>query len=75
MGRGLVFWRIVWPIILAASLRFSKQYMHSFWADKAKVPMMDEYNAAISENHDVIALLDVLSAGWGMMAVLKLIGL
>lgn len=49
--------------------------MHGFWATKAKVPMVDQYNAAISQSMDVIGLLDVLSIGWGIMAALKLVGL
>lgn len=49
--------------------------MHGFWATKAKVPLVDQYNAAISQSMDVIGLVDVLSVGWGMMAVLKLCGL
>lgn len=49
--------------------------MHSFWADKAKMPMLEQYNAAISLSMDVIGLVDALSVGWGIMAVLKLFGL
>lgn len=69
-------WRTAWPVVLAIALRFgTARYMHSFWADKAKMPMLDQYNAAISLSMDVIGLVDVLSVGWGIMAVLKLLGL
>ncbi len=47
--------------------------MHSFWADKGKIPMMDDYNNAISETVEVMGLSDVLAVGWTCMAILKLI--
>lgn len=46
--------------------------MEKFWATKANVPLLDQYNAAIQQSMDVVGLLDVLSVGWGMMALLKL---
>lgn len=49
--------------------------MESFWATKASVPLLDQYNAAIKQSMEIIGLLDVLSVGWGMMTVLKLVGL
>lgn len=47
--------------------------MHDFWATKAKMPMLDQYNDAVSQSMDVIGFLDVLSMGWGIMAALKLV--
>lgn len=68
--------RTIWPAMLAVALRFgASRYMHDFWATKAKVPLVDEYNAAISQSMDVIGLLDVLSVGWAAVAVLKAISL
>lgn len=49
--------------------------MYGFWATKAKMPMLDEYNATIAQSMHVVGLLDVLSVGWGIMAGLKLFGL
>lgn len=49
--------------------------MHGFWATKAKMPMLDQYNEAVSQSMDVIGFLDVLSVGWGIMAFLKLVTL
>lgn len=67
-------WRTLWPVILAVALRFgASRYMHDFWATKAKMPMLDQYNDAVSQSMDVIGFLDVLSMGWGIMAVLKLV--
>lgn len=64
--------RAIWPMVLAVTLRFgASRYMYNFWATKAKVPLVDQYNAAISQSMDVIGFLDLLSAGWASMAVLK----
>ena len=49
--------------------------MSRFWADKTKIPMMNEYNEALSETFDVMSLLDTLFVGWGVVATLKLFGL
>lgn len=49
--------------------------MKWFWAGKAKVPKMEEYNDAISDSLAVIRLLDLLALGWAAMTVLKLLGL
>lgn len=68
--------RCIWPALLGAVLRFgTARYMHGFWATKAKMPLLDQYNTAISQSMDVIGFVDVLSVGWGIMAVLKLVGL
>lgn len=64
--------RSIWPAILAAALHFgASRYMYKFWASKAKVPLVDQYNAAISQSMEVIGLLDLLSVGWGVIAALK----
>ncbi|KAI3395851.1 hypothetical protein diail_788 [Diaporthe ilicicola] len=66
----------IWPAVLAVALRFgASRYMHDFWATKAKVPLVDQYNAAISQSMDVIGFLDVLSVGWAVVAVLKALSL
>lgn len=68
--------RAIWPAVLAAALRFgASRYMYNFWATKAKVPLVDQYNAAISQSMDVIGFLDLLSAGWAAVAVLKALSL
>ncbi|KAH8898300.1 hypothetical protein GQ53DRAFT_802669 [Thozetella sp. PMI_491] len=67
--------RIVWAVAVAAGEHFSSQYMHSFWNDKGKIPLMDDYNAAIEDTVNVIGLSDLLAFGWGLMGALKLFGL
>jgi hypothetical protein len=68
--------RAIWPVVLAVTLRFgASRYMYNFWATKAKVPLVDQYNAAISHSMDIIGFLDLLSAGWASMAVLKAVSL
>lgn len=68
--------RTIWPAVLAVALRFgASRYMHDFWATKAKVPLVDQYNAAISQSMDVIGFLDLLSVGWAAVAVLKALAL
>lgn len=49
--------------------------MHDFWATKAKMPLLDQYNAAVSQSMEVIGFLEALSVGWAIVAVLKLLGL
>lgn len=51
------------------------RYMQSFWATKAKVPLLDQYNAAIKQSMDVMTLLYLLTAGWGAMTLFKIVGL
>jgi hypothetical protein len=51
------------------------QYMRLFWSTKAKIPMLDEYNAAISDTVKVIGLLKLLAGGWAIIALLKIGGL
>lgn len=64
------------PALLALGLRFgASRYMHNFWATKAKVPMVDQYNAAVAQSMHVIGFLDLLSAGWAAVAVLKAVSL
>lgn len=65
-------WWTLWPAVLAAALCFGVcQYMLDFWATEARVPMLDQYNEAVAPNRVVIAHLGLLSAQWGIMAVLK----
>ena len=66
---------IVWAVVLAGGEHFTAMYMQSFWGDKGKVPMLDDYNNAISDTINVIGLSDVIAVGWGVMAVLKLVAL
>jgi hypothetical protein len=72
---GFGLQRVGWAVLLCAAERFSSQYMHNFWADKAKIPLMDEYNEAISNCQNVVGLSDVLSVCWGLVAAFKTIGL
>lgn len=50
------------------------RYMQSFWADKAKIPLMKDYNAAISDTVTVMNLMDVLAGGWVIFGVAKVFG-
>ena len=68
--------RSIWPAILAVALRFgASKYMYNFWATKAKMPLVDQYNMAISQSMEVIGFLDVLAVGWGILAALKALAL
>ncbi|KAK0717646.1 hypothetical protein B0T26DRAFT_751680 [Lasiosphaeria miniovina] len=64
----------LWPAFLAGAELRASAYMKSFWADKKTVPLMDDYNDAISHSANVINLCDALAVGWGGLAVLKLLG-
>lgn len=46
--------------------------MRSFWDSKAKIPLLDEYNEAISDTQTVIDMLNWVGAGWTAIAVVKL---
>ncbi len=74
VSAGASFFNVVWPLALSAGEYAVCRYMRSFWDKKAKIPLLDEYNAAISDTVSVIGLLDVLALGWVVVAVLKLIG-
>lgn len=39
------------------------------------IPRMDQYNAAISQSMEVINVLNVLSIGWGILAVVEVLPL
>ncbi|KAK3934169.1 hypothetical protein QBC46DRAFT_300286 [Diplogelasinospora grovesii] len=65
---------ILWAAILSAGEWFTSRYMKSFWGDKNKIPLMDDYNDAISDTVKVHDLSDALAVGWGAMAVLRLFG-
>ncbi|ROW01040.1 hypothetical protein VSDG_02852 [Cytospora chrysosperma] len=68
--------RNVWPAVLAVALRFgASRYMYKFWSTKAMIPRMDQYNAAISQSMEVINVLNVLSIGWGILAVVEVLPL
>jgi hypothetical protein len=72
---GFSFRAALWAALISAAEHFAGQYMHNFWNDKAKIPLMDDYNEAISHTVNVIGLSDVLAVGWGVLCVMKLIGL
>jgi len=71
-GAGLV--KVVWPLGLSFGEYWVCRYMRGFWGKKAKIPMLDEYNAAISDTVSVMGYLNVLAFGWGVIAGLKLVG-
>ena len=72
---GYSFARIVWAFLLAAGQYYVVQYMRSFWSKKGKVPMVDDYNEAISDSLNVAKLLDAVWIGWGIVAILSVVGL
>jgi len=49
--------------------------MRDFWAKKAKIPLVDDYNHAIEDSVNVIGLLDLLVVGWGVLLLFQAIGL
>ncbi|KAK0639856.1 hypothetical protein B0T16DRAFT_463494 [Cercophora newfieldiana] len=49
-------------------------YLRSFWAKERKVPLMDEYNEAISHSLEVMALSDALAYLWGVETLLSIVG-
>jgi hypothetical protein len=49
--------------------------MNSVWAVKVKVPMVTDYNEAISDSMKVSGLLSSLTLGWFVVALLGTLGL
>ncbi|KAK1828765.1 hypothetical protein QBC39DRAFT_358270 [Podospora conica] len=71
---GFSVYAVAWAgAMCVAEVRVS-EYVRQFWAKEAKVPMMDDYNDAISAMMATTQLSQGLAAGWGAMAVLKLFG-
>ena len=70
LSKGASFFKVVWPLVLAAGEYSVCRYMRSFW----DIPLLDEYNAAVSDTVSVISYLYVLAFGWAVVAVLKLVG-
>ncbi|KAE9567807.1 hypothetical protein CGCF415_v014880 [Colletotrichum fructicola] len=73
--RGVGVFTVGWPIMLAAGLTYGHQYMRNFWISKPKVPMMTDFNEAISDSMMVQDLLNPLAGAWGLVAFCKLVGL
>lgn len=73
--RGVGVFTVGWPIMLAAGLTYGHQYMRNFWIYKPKVPMMTDFNEAISDSMMVQDLLNPLAGAWGLVAFCKLVGL
>ncbi len=57
---------------MASGAFYVAGYMRSFWDSKAKIPLLDEYNEAISDTKTVIDILYWIDAGWTAIAVSKL---
>ncbi|KAK2055461.1 hypothetical protein LY76DRAFT_520393 [Colletotrichum caudatum] len=75
VARGPGFVAVAWPALLAAGLAYGQQYMRGFWASKPKVPMMTDFNEAISDSMTVQDMMRPLAGAWGLVAVCKLSGL
>ncbi|KAK2043097.1 hypothetical protein LZ31DRAFT_468973 [Colletotrichum somersetense] len=75
VARGPGFVAVAWPALLAAGLAYGQQYMRGFWASKPKVPMMTDFNEAISDSMMVQGMMRPLAGAWGLVAVCKLAGL
>ncbi|KAF9871364.1 hypothetical protein CkaCkLH20_11285 [Colletotrichum karsti] len=73
--RGIGIFTVGWPIMLAAGLTYGHQYMRSFWASKPKVPLMKDFNEAISDSMMVQDMMNPLAGAWGLMTFCKLVGL
>jgi len=73
-ARGFSIYAVLWAGAMCfAEVRVS-EYVRRFWAKEVKVPMMDDYNDAISDMMAATQLSQILAAGWGAMAAVKLFG-
>ncbi|KAK2031643.1 hypothetical protein LX32DRAFT_262131 [Colletotrichum zoysiae] len=75
VARGPGFVAVAWPALLAAGLAYGQQYMRGFWASVPKVPMVKDFNEAVSDSMTVQAIMRPLAGAWGLVAVCKLAGL
>ena len=64
----------VWAACLCAAELGAARYMQSFWAGVRKVPLMDDYNDAISDTHIVVDGSLRLAWCWGALAGFKMLG-
>jgi hypothetical protein len=60
---------------MSAGMYYTRVYMEGFWGAKAKIPLVDEYNEAISDNTTVIWFANLLATGWAVVGLLKVVGL
>ncbi|KAB5539498.1 hypothetical protein GE09DRAFT_319453 [Coniochaeta sp. 2T2.1] len=58
-----------WPILMASAAIYVQRYMRSFWDSKAKIPLLDDYNEAISDTKTVIDTMTWISIGWVAVAL------
>ncbi|KAK0622662.1 hypothetical protein B0T14DRAFT_405133, partial [Immersiella caudata] len=63
-GPSRTFSGIFWAAALCLGDFAASGYLRSFWAKERKVPLMDEYNDAISHSMTVMSLSDVLAYLW-----------
>jgi hypothetical protein len=61
-----------WPVVLASGAFYASWYMRSFWDSKAKIPLLHDYNEAISDSETVIGTLPWIGTGWMAVALLRL---
>ena len=73
-ARGFSVYAVLWAAVMCVAEVRVSAYVKAFWAGERKVPLMDDYNDAISEMMATTGLSNVLAVGWGAMAVMKLFG-
>ncbi|KAM0325926.1 hypothetical protein ACHAQA_007231 [Verticillium albo-atrum] len=70
----LFFRNAAWSLVLTAGSYGVGLYMRSYWNNKAKIPLLEEYNRAIEDSTQVAKALDALVLGWLVLTPLKLFG-
>lgn len=66
---------VAWPVGMLAGTYWTSRYMQSFWHSKVKIPLLDEYNEAISDTAHVISGLKLAAWTWGLLALTRTLGL
>jgi len=65
----------LWVCTLAVAELRTSDYLRSFWAKERKVPLLDDYNDAISDMVIVMDSCATLGGCWAVLALLKLFGI
>ena len=72
--KGFSILSVVWAAGMCYSELHVSGYVKGFWGKERKVPLMNDYNDAISDMMATTELSGVLALGWGLMAIVKLLG-
>ncbi|KAK1756397.1 hypothetical protein QBC47DRAFT_379871 [Echria macrotheca] len=66
--------QFVWALAMAVCELRTAEYIRSFWDGERKVPLLEDYNAAIGDMAVVKDMSVALGSCWGVMVLLRVFG-